>query len=71
MIEKILFYGLIIAVVGIALNWANSKTNVKLKPDSEGKTHLKMNKLYFFGGVASFVMWAQFSIFLFLKQTMT
>lgn len=65
MTEKILFYGLIIAVVGLALNWANSKANVKLNPDAEGKTHLKMNKLYFFGGIASLLMWALFSIFLF------
>lgn len=65
MIEKILFYGLITALVGIALNWANSKANVKLMSDSEGKTHLKMNKLYFFGGISSLLMWALFSIFLF------
>jgi hypothetical protein len=65
MIEKILFYGLITVFVGITLNWANSKANEKLKPDYEEKVHLKMNKLYFFGGVSSFVMWVLFSIFLF------
>lgn len=69
MTEKILFYGLITAVVGIALKWVNSKANVKLKPDSEGKTHLKMSKLYFFGGIASLLMWALFSIFLFSEAT--
>jgi len=38
MTEKILFYGLISAVVGIALNWANSKANVKLDPGLWGLT---------------------------------
>jgi hypothetical protein len=51
--------------VGVAINWANSKANIKLEPDTDGKTFLKMNKLYFFGGIASLLMWAIFSVFLF------
>jgi len=66
--ENFIFYAFIVIVVGFVMNLANKKSNIKVKPDHNGKTYLKMNKIYFFGGLFSIFIWALFSIILFSSE---
>jgi len=56
MLERLLFTGAVILVVTSVLNWANSKAKATPEANSAGVITLRMNKLYFFVGIASLII---------------
>lgn len=60
MFEKFVLYAVVLVSVGIGLAIVDKKTKEAVLPNLDGVVNLRMNRLYYYGGIAMVIIWAVF-----------
>jgi len=58
MIEKFILYAVVLVSVGVGLAIVNKKTKEAVLPNLDGVVNLRMNRLYYYGGIFMVIIWA-------------